>query len=402
MFARLGKQLLILLAVRLRRGSEWVESLLRENEKPVPDAKEATSTGGAPHRRGPPAHWLALVQQHAPELLRPAADRAPQEISTDASPTAGKPKARTLLNTVSTTDGPNRNKPRSKFSNAVKNRGKMRKMFTGEKERSVSGAGADEEPVLGTEAESCHPSAVNKYPPEKHAAGLPAENLREFPEVQAGFNPEVLQIEQTDKTSRETWYGASSAIRPDASDVSRESRTSSIASKEAVASAETEAPLSLPAERRPLFANGEAVQSGLDSNARNLPHAVHHARAEEQAAQQHGHSPEAEAGSGRSKSTAQSQPESLAVDGSSAVENHVPFAAFPSAGEDPFVERHPWPEMPDEASDTQSVEEHNNRWPALPEVSFQEVTTADVLWAVDHQAKLNREQRGEAWSGLPF
>ena len=30
MFARLGKQLLILLAVRLRRGSEWVESLLRK------------------------------------------------------------------------------------------------------------------------------------------------------------------------------------------------------------------------------------------------------------------------------------------------------------------------------------------------------------------------------------
>lgn len=402
MFARLGKQMLILLAVRLRRGSEWVESLLRENEKPVPDAKEATSTEVDSHRQGPPAHWLALVQEHAPELLWPAADRAPQEMPTDTSPTEGKRKARTLLNAASTTDGPSRNKPRSKFSNAVKNQGKMQEIFSGEKEMSVSGAEADEKPVLGTEAESSHPSAVNKYPPKKHAARLPAENLREFPEAQADLNPEVLQIEQTDEPSSETGYRAPSAIRPDASDVSRESRTSSIASKEAVASEETEAPRSLPVERRPLFANGEAAQSGLDSNVRNLQHTVHHARAEDQAVQQYGGSPEAEAGSGRSKSTAQSQPESLAVDVSSAVEKHVPFAAFPSAGEDPFVERHPWPEMPDEASDIQSVEEHNNRWPALPEVSFQEETTADVLWAVDHQAKLNREQRGEAWSGLPF
>lgn len=405
MFAQLGKQLLILLAVRLRRGTEWVESLLRENETPAPDAEDAASTGVIPDRKGPPAHWLALVREHAPQLLRPATGQEAHEPPENPlQPNEKQSQARTLLKAASTMDGPSGNKPHSKISKVQESPGKKQERFSGEEDRSLSGAVADEKPVLGTEAGNCHPSAVNKYPPKRHAERSPTAKLPEFPEVKADSNPEVLQVEQIGKPSREPSYSASATIGLNSSVVRRESRASSIASKDVIAGEETEVPLSLSVERSLLFANGEAEQSGSDSNARNLQHAVHHGKAGDQAIWQHGRLSEAGAGSDRSTITTQSRPESLPVDGSSAPEKRLPFADFPSEGERPFIERNRWPEIPDEVSVSgiRSVEDQNNRWPEIPEASFQEETTVDVLWAVDHQAKLNREQRGEAWSGLPF
>ncbi len=402
MLTQLRKRLLKLIAVRLRQSSEWLESLLPENEGKSILSDEAPSAIAGSRRQGPPDHWVALVKEHAQELLRPAipedihGESLPDVMGTERKEVSARTEVadsdvdtleemgcKTVRNPQTLPDDLRRKKAVEAMWNTPMN--EERECKKPPPVVSSDPPALKETPKKKKSLAHCF---VGKHvvPPESEATSVPAGLDKQCAEKPSGshvepamplspveFRAAFRKAERFSEKPETVSFGASTETSGTCSElrghklqkgrnVNLETQKTRRQSNQATRNAWAKRP----------------VKSGMECKID---------------IQREG------AGSSQELQSTQT----VLTDGQPNKASVLPLTTgLSDEGERTFVERDYWPLLPDEIRSAASFQEPSSNWPVLPMERLENELAGESLRVVDRRSKLDREQGGRAWNALPF
>ena len=397
------KRLLKLIAVRLRHGSEFVESLLQDDESRKVLAEEKPDDVIGTRQKGPPDHWVELVREHAPELLHPVEQPQYTGMEEDSAVAYSEMKERKAMapKESGTAEEAFQGK---EYGRSVSNR----QIFPVGTEYAVDEA-YSENPDHDRKNTELMPGAsgVSETTPGMAKKKQPLfSTTKTEPATPSAIGSESATSNMSDpqdgKLPGECAVASISESERDSTGVIREGKPTSAYNGAGTVETKGGVPASLAETKgqpnqtdRKASADDRIIEKPMERETGN-------SWSEQQTAPDLGSRKDAGGDTQGTPSPAQSLQAPLVRGQPDEAVEVRPVRDLSSEGQHPLNAVGRWPELSDEMSGGLRINRRLNQWPELPKELVADESMSDMLWAADHQAKLSREQKGDAWNGLPF